>query len=134
MQRNTLQAKVAIENPPAGLRPEILCRARFLDGTVAVADGDSRNPGNRAQASNAGGSLTFLLPQSALIDGNTGKPAAWVVDASGVRIQQRLLQLAGEAKDGYYPVIDGLRPGDRVVIRPSGKLRNGMRIQPEQIR
>ena len=129
LQRNTLQAKVAIINPPPGLRPEILCRARFLDTSVTTAGTDPNAFSERLAQPGEGSGLQVLIPRSSLIEGTTGKPAVWVVDASGNRIERRSIKLAGEPRGEYYPVGEGLRPGDRIVVRPDKSLREGTRIK-----
>lgn len=129
LQRNTLQVKVRIENPPRGLRPEILCRARFLDTSVG-GTGEGGTAGTDIPApSGPGARLRVMVPQSALIEAGNNTSAVWAVDESGRRIERRTVSLSGEERDGYVAVRGGLRPGDRVVVRPSGNLRDGDRIK-----
>lgn len=129
LQRNTLQAKVRIEAPPPGLRPEILCRARFLATRVdGAADPAARRD---AAATNPGGQsrLGVLVPEAALVGRNGNEATVWAVDTGGRRVERRQLLLGSEEREGYVAVRDGLRPGDRVVISPSPDLRDGKRIQ-----
>jgi RND family efflux transporter MFP subunit len=111
LQRNTLQAKVRILDPADQLRPEMLCRVEFL-GSAAV-------PGQ------SGGSLATWIPQAALADGT-----AWVFDPDTKRVAKRTLHASSESRDGFVRIIDGLRPGERVVLSPQG-LRDGQRVHPK---
>lgn len=114
LQRNTLQAKVRILDPIDQLRPEMLCRVEFF-GSTAV-------PGQAA------GSLATWIPQAALTDG-----AAWVFDPDSKRVAKRAVQASTESRDGFIRVLDGLRPGERVVLSPQG-LRDGQRVHSKTAR
>jgi RND family efflux transporter MFP subunit len=129
LQRNTLQVKVRIMDPPPGLRPEILCRAQFLDtaipGMAARASQIAEAPVSAADS----GRLRILVPDSALFDRNGDQASVWAVDSSGARIALRRVTLTGEDREGYKVLREGLRPGDRVVLRPSTDLDDGTRIR-----
>lgn len=129
LQRNTLQVKVPIENPPAGLRPEILCRARFLDTSAGGTLASSGQAGSGVSRARPGGGLRVLVPRSALFEKARGEASVWVVDPSGRRVELRRIGLSGEERDAYALVDEGLRPGDRVVVRSSGDLHAGARIK-----
>lgn len=114
LQRNTLQAKVRILDPVDQLRPEMLCRVEFF-GSTAV-------PGQAA------GSLATWIPQTALADG-----AAWVFDPDSKRVAKRAVQASAESRDGFLRILDGLRPGEQVVLSPQG-LRDGQRVHSKTAR
>jgi RND family efflux transporter MFP subunit len=124
LQRNTLQAKVAIEDPPPGLRPEILCRARFLDTALG---GEEAGPSLSSRR--AGKGLEVLVPGPALFAERDKAASVWVVDETGRRLEKRSLRLGESHAGGYIPVREGLRPGDRVVMNPLPDLREGQRIR-----
>lgn len=112
IQRNTLQAKVRIDDPTDLLRPEMLCRVEFLE-----------------VASDAGGTvpsttLATWVPSSALVEG-----AVWVCDPDTRRVGRREVEAGGLGADGYAPVAGGLRPGEWVVLSPPS-LRDGQRVKP----
>jgi multidrug resistance efflux pump len=130
LQRNTLQVKVRIVDPPAGLRPEILCRAQFLDTTVrGQAGSPAATSPETAQSTPQGGALRVLVPGSALFGRSGSEASVWAVDSSGDRIELRRVSLTGEDREGYLVLNSGLRPGDRVVLSPSTDLRDGTRIR-----
>ena len=111
LQRNTLQAKVRILDPADQLRPEMLCRIEFF--------------GNASGAGQPAGSLATWIPLAALTDGT-----AWVFDPDAKRVAKRAVQASTETRDGFLRILDGLRPGERVVLSPQG-LRDGQRVNPK---
>lgn len=115
LQRNTLQAKISIPNPPDSLRPEMLCRVEFLD---------TGSP----ESSPSTDSLAVWVPASAVRE-NT----VWVCDPESRRLSRRTVTLTGDRKDDHLRVRDGLRPGELVVLI-SGNLREGQRINPRTSR
>lgn len=111
LQRNTLQAKVRIENPTEQLRPEMLCRVEFL--------------GSDAAGSGTTGSLTSWAPESAVENGSV-----WVCDPETKRVTKRAVQATVEKREGMVRIAAGLRPGEQVVVSPQG-LREGQRVKPK---
>jgi multidrug efflux pump subunit AcrA (membrane-fusion protein) len=129
LSRNTLQVKVRIEDPPAGLPPEILCRAQFLATKVA---GINKGPAPEAASPSVAtsvNSLQILVPKPALFDDSGSEASVWAVDPTGRHAEHRRVSLSGEELEGYALVNGGLRPGDRVVVQSSTKLRDGSRIR-----
>lgn len=116
LQRNTLQAKVSIDDPVDQLRPEMLCRVEFLEIRGATDSEPVRSSG----------SLAAWVPDAASAQG-----AVWVCDPESKRVTKREIS-SGETRDGFTRVFDGLRPGEWVVISPNG-LRDGQRVTPTLI-
>ena len=111
IQRNTLQAKVAIKDPDEALRPEMLCRVEFVRSSTSIG------------ATSRG--VKLWVPTAA-IDGES----AWVIDPDSQRVKQNKLSLG--ATDGEMRAVhDGLLPGARVVLNPSG-LKSNQRVKPSQ--
>lgn len=121
LQRNTLQAKVELLSHAKGLRPEMLCRAEFLAPTSGAGIG-SKQSSNRA---------AVYVPAGALIE-RTGDNYAWTLDASGKHVSLRSVSVEPEPQDGYFRVLEGLKPGDRVVVNPPNDLKEDDRIQAQQ--
>jgi multidrug efflux pump subunit AcrA (membrane-fusion protein) len=115
LQRNTLQAKVRIENPSDQLRPEMLCRVEFMHAARRPASGSAP----------AAGSLSTWIPSNAL-DGD----AVWFCDPDSKRVSRRAVKSTGETKDGFLRIAGGLKPGEWVVVSPNG-LSDGQRVKPE---
>lgn len=122
LQRNTLQAKVAIEEPDARMRPDMLCRAEFLASTTTLAN-ESKHSNVNTPAR-----LRLYVPEAALVAGASTYAELWVLDSSSERIQRRSITLGQELRDGYIRVMEGLKPGDRIVVDPPADLESGMRV------
>ena len=110
--KNTLQVKVAIEDPSAELRPEMLARVRFVAtpaGSAGDSDGDP-------------GSGHLLFAPEALIERDGDNAAAWVVDRSGggAVAARRRVEVGGARRDGWVSVASGLSAGDLLIARPAG--------------
>lgn len=117
LQRNTLQAKVRVINPAAKLRPEMLCRAEFLD--TASTPNPTGSP-----AANVG-NLAVFVPDSAISEG-----AVWVCDPDTKRVNRRAIVSTAETREGYRRLESGIRPGEWIVREPAG-LREGQRVNPK---
>lgn len=120
IQRNTLEVKVAIENPDPRLKPDMLVRAGFLsgeDGGVLPDDSSSR--------------LKIFAPESALVGTGDGmQPSVWVTAPDRRTIEPRAVAPGNESKNGFRRIISGLKPGDQVVVEPTADLRAGQRVTP----
>lgn len=112
LQRNTLQAKVRILDPVDQLRPEMLCRVEFF--------------GTGQDNASAATSLATWAPEAVLTGGT-----AWVFDPDTNRVAQRAVRASSETRDGFVRILEGLRPGERVVLSPHG-LRDGQRVHSKQ--
>ncbi|MCA9243061.1 MAG: efflux RND transporter periplasmic adaptor subunit [Phycisphaerales bacterium] len=117
VQKNTLQVKVAIEDPIPEIRPEMLARARFF---AAERDTDDNN---------ASMERVFAPERGIEVAGDTGH--AWVVDQKSGRATRRSIQV-GAAKDGWRLVRGGLNPGDLVIVERPSDLRDGDHVRYEE--
>lgn len=122
LQRNTLQVKVRIVDPDPRLRPEMLCRAEFLaPRTSPESEG--------GDASVPRGGLSLFVPETALAAMEGNRATVWRIDESGDRVVAGEVVLGEERRETYRLVIEGLRPGDRVVVDPPADLENGERVR-----
>lgn len=126
LQRNTLQAKVRILDPDDQMRPEMLCRAEFLEAPSA-GSGTANSPTPPAGTPDGTGPLAVFVPESS-ISGD----AVWVCDPDTSRVSKRPIVRARESRDGHQRLESGVRPGEWVVRNPGG-LREGQRVKPIQI-
>lgn len=118
LQRNTLQAKVAIAEPDIRLRPDMLVRAKFYRSAEPneTASTTSQTPAGR---------LAIYVPEEALSD----ETHAWVVSSKNTA-ERREIELGTEVRDGHRLVLKGLRSGESVILPPLGDLEEGLRIAP----
>lgn len=124
IQKNTVQVKVAIEDPAPELRPEMLARVRLFAGR----SGGKTSGGSAAPT----GSGVVMAPSAVLMKGEGGAARAWVVDQARsearlreVRLGSRVDQVDGE----WVEVTEGLRPGDRLIAGDTSGLRDGVRVR-----
>jgi HlyD family secretion protein len=121
LQRNTLQAKVRVIDPDPRLRPEMLCRVKFLDSGKA-----SRS---NSRASIADNKRQVMSPSGALIDRENNSATAWVVSPEGSRALRRKVGLGNLELDGYIAVRSGLLAGELLILPPHDGLEDGRRIR-----
>ncbi len=118
IQRNTVQVKVALENPDATLKPEMLTRVRFM-GSPA--------PGAQPRQDQA---RRFLIPAAAALHADSSQAHVMIVDntpRAGPVAALRAVTLT-PAQDGYLEAVGDLREGDRVIVEPTN-LREGQRVR-----
>jgi RND family efflux transporter MFP subunit len=121
LQRNTLQAKIAIKNPDLRLRPEMLVRAKFFSlGKQPMSENSKVGA-----ASTSTGRLSIFVPEKALVSDDQ----VWVVSSENTA-ERRSITLGAETKDGHRLVIEGLRSGETVILPPHTDLKEGTRIKP----
>lgn len=115
--RNTLQAKVRLQEGDPLLRPEMLCRVQFLgqDGGGKTGDG--------------GGRVRLLLSEDAVPAGTATEIQVWTVDAEQ-RARPTTVRL-GIRRDGLVEVTDGLTAGALVIVDPPSDLSDGDRVASE---
>ena len=114
IQKNTLQVKVAIHDPIAQLKPEMLARVRFM--------------ANRPVNSNEDPSVHTFVPER-LIQQRSGQTATvWLVTASN-QAAQRSITLGEHVQDRWIQVVAGLNPGDVLIADPSDTLAEGQRVR-----
>jgi RND family efflux transporter MFP subunit len=117
IQKNTVQVKVAIEDPIEDLRPEMLIRARFY----------SAPKGGPASSAGDAGGVRLFIPEAALTRmGST--PMVWVVNQSRMTAEMRHPQVR-PAESGFVEVTEALNPGDRVILSPPDSLGQGDRVR-----
>lgn len=112
LQKNTVQCKVAIDEPDPALRPDMLARVRI------VTDGESR----QAEA--------VAVPADALRsrEGARGTVLVAIPDAGAARVEAREIVLGVERGNGWLEVAEGLAAGDRVVL--DAAIADRARIRP----
>jgi multidrug efflux pump subunit AcrA (membrane-fusion protein) len=114
IQKNTLQVKVALTNPPPTLRPDMLVQATFLAPAAATP------------AEPATSVLRLLVPR-ALVETADGGPHVWVADQAAGVARRRAVKV-GPAAGDWVEVADGLTVADRVIAGGRDALRDGQRI------
>lgn len=128
IQKNTLQVKIAIENPDPRLRPEMLARVRIM-GAHPLPDGGGRGEDSRTPA--AGGTTRLFAPRSALLNLSGSGAHVWVADRADSAARRREITLgrASTAGGQWVEIASGLHPGDLIITSDPSRLRDGQRIR-----
>ncbi len=116
LQRNTLQAKVAVYDPDPRLRPDVLCRVEFLGTAPSGGVG-------------GGGSGHALWIPTAALESERAEQQVWVVDPLTGTVSARSVVLGRSFKDGFRRVNEGVRANERVVVSAAGTLAEGVRVK-----
>lgn len=120
--KNTIQVKVALDDPVAQLKPEMLARVKFLAG-ASKEDGD----GGRDTGPGSTSALSIFVPQR-VVQRDASGTAVWTVDARTSTARRKAISLGTITQDGWIETIAGLNPGDAVIVDPSA-LGEGDRVR-----
>ncbi len=113
IQKNTLQVKVAIKNPPATIRPDMLVQVTFLAPPSPV----SVKPEER---------LRLLVPRL-LVETGEGGSRVWIADQATGLARLRSVKV-GVAVGDLVEITEGLNAADRLISSGRDGLREGERI------
>jgi HlyD family secretion protein len=112
IQKNTLQAKVTISDPTPELRPEMLCRVRFLAKAVSEDSGGTTN-------------TRIFVPQRAIAEGQI-----WLAKMTNDTFATVApLPATGELELDGWRAVDALQPGALVIVDPPADLEAGQRVR-----
>jgi RND family efflux transporter MFP subunit len=115
IQKNTLEVKVAVKNPPPVLGADMLVQATFLAPTV-----DETKVGETE-------ALHLLVPRQ-LLDAGEGGGTVWVADQAAGQARKRSVKLGAETPGELVEVTDGLNPADKLISGGREGLKDGHRI------
>lgn len=114
MQKNTLQVKVAIDDPPAALKPDMLVQATFL--------------APQHEGANETSAVRLLVPRQLLQ--STGDDATvWVADRTTSTASRRRVTVGAIRSDNMVEITAGLNIGDRLIVSGRESLADGARIR-----
>jgi len=116
IQKNTLQVKVAIDNPPPVIKPDMLVQVTFLALPQPAASAKSEP-------------VMRIAAPLALIDGTGDSATAWVANSSKSVAEQRQLTLGQPISQELIEVKAGLSIGDRLIAAGRQQLTPGQRIR-----
>lgn len=115
--KNTIQFKVQIENPDAGLKPEMLARVKFMA---------RKNDSPATKQARTMSQLPFV-PQS-LISGESPNATVLLADRRSGVAQRRAITLSDQRQGDWIAVSAGIAAGDDLIAEPS-QLADGARIR-----
>jgi multidrug efflux pump subunit AcrA (membrane-fusion protein) len=117
IQKNTLQVKVAIDDPPHVITPEMLAQVTFLAPPQPVESANEEHE-----------PLRMMIPRQ-LVGGAAGSSVVWLADLERGVARQQAVQLGRAATDQLVEVATGLRPTDKLIVMGRESLSEGMRIR-----
>jgi RND family efflux transporter MFP subunit len=115
IQKNTLQVKIEIPDPPAVLKPEMLVEATFLAPKPAASESAGQER------------LTTYVPAS-LVQQTEAGAAVWLVDQAAGLARQKPIKL-GIARQGALVEVQGVSPADKVIATGHASLEDGDRVR-----
>ncbi|WP_404306914.1 efflux RND transporter periplasmic adaptor subunit [Neorhodopirellula lusitana] len=125
IQKNTLEVKVELLEPPPNVSPEMLVTATFLAPAIAVS-GSNKNDSPESENAPTETERMFV-PQSLVQSDDTGS-FAWVVDADNLA-KQRRIETGGTSVDGLVEAKSGLQPTDKLIASNWQDLTDGSPVQ-----
>lgn len=116
IQKNTLSVKVAIDNPPSVIRPEMLAQLVFLA---------PEKPGSKIAGEQD--PLRLLVPRE-LIETGDGSSAIWVADSARCIARRQGVLIGRAGTDQLVEVTQGLTALDKLIVTGREGLTDGARI------
>ena len=116
IQKNTLQVKVAIPNPPAVFKPEMLVDVTFLAPKLPAR---AEEPVRR---------VSIYLPQQLIQNDDTGS-FVWIADQSDNVARKNNVTLGPVAANGLVEIKSGLDVSSRVISGSTEGLQTGTHIR-----
>ncbi len=114
IQKNTLQVKVAIPDPPSVFRPEMLVDVTFL----------SQGIGNKEPTK-----VTRIFIPNSLVRNFNSESFVWIADQSEGVARKVVIKSGFETEDGLIEIIDGLNVASRVINSETSGISDGDRIR-----
>lgn len=121
--KNSVQFKVAIQDPSPLLKPDMLARVKFFSGVGTASI-------SQANSSTVAGS-PVAIRQSAVVDQGE-ESFVWWISPIDQRIEKRPVTLGQPRGDGSVTVTRGLNPGDLLVDQPDPNLQDNQRVRSDE--
>jgi RND family efflux transporter MFP subunit len=119
IQKNTLEVKVALENPPSVMKPEMLVDVTFLAPPQVNA---SASPNEEYH---------LFVPRHAVLHDDDGD-YVWVADLARRIARKQPVEVGTRGTSALVEVVRGLNEASRVIISGRETLRDGDRITPHE--
>ena len=117
LQRNTLEIKVRLLNPDDRLRPEMLCRAKFLAPQLASDQNVSAT------------ALGVLIPHILIPETGEKHHQLFIVSQDGKTAEVVSVEVGDKVVGDHISIISGLLGGEQIIANPPQSLRAGDRIK-----
>lgn len=114
IQKNTLEVKVELLDPPLAVSPEMLVTAAFLAPKSDISS-DSMREAER-----------IFVPES-FVQASDSQSFLWIVDENSTA-RKRTVELGGKAADDLIAIKSGLRVTDKLIASGRDGLSEGARV------
>jgi multidrug efflux pump subunit AcrA (membrane-fusion protein) len=115
VQKNTLEVKIALDDPPESVRPEMLVAATFLAPELPANERNESADQER-----------LLVPRRLVQNGESGS-LVWVVGPND-RANRRTVRTGRAGTSELIEIIEGLTPTDKLIASGTEALREGERV------
>ncbi|MBA2114183.1 efflux RND transporter periplasmic adaptor subunit [Bremerella alba] len=116
IQKNTLQVKVALPNPPNYFKPEMLVDVTFLAPEVEQKAGTYQEE------------MRIYIPTEMVLREND-QTFAWVADQAAGKARKKSITVAANPSGSMTEVVSGLNLGDRLIFNPASDLQENAAIE-----
>lgn len=124
IQKNTLEVKVELLDPPSAVSPEMLVTATFLAGNSEASPSSADSPDSPDASTRA---EQMFVPE-ALVQSPGSQEFVWIVDEKSLA-RKRFIEIGGKSGEGLVMVKAGLKATDKLVVNGIEGLRDGARIK-----
>jgi RND family efflux transporter MFP subunit len=118
-QKNTLQVKVVIPDPPPVFKPEMLVDVTFLSPPRPEAKDANRVTGQEINR--------IFIPKY-LVERDGGESFVWLADRSARIARKQTIKTGSPGENGLIEVSQGLNISSRIITTGSDDLTDGCRI------
>ncbi len=116
IQKNTLQVKLTIDDPPSVLKPDMLVQVTFLAPPRPNAEGTTPP-------------LRLLAPREVIQPTSGDEATVWLADQTTGTARLRRITVGPTQADGLVEIVTGLNVGDRLIVGGKESLTDGERIR-----
>jgi HlyD family secretion protein len=116
IQKNTLEVKVSIDDPPDVLKPQML-----VDVTFLAPESEAATPESSEQ-------FRLFVPR-ALVHGEQADAYVWIADVGAKVARRRPVTLGTSQSAEFVEVTDGLTAASRLIASGHEQLSDGERIE-----
>ena len=116
IQKNTLQVKVGVDEPPDFFKPEMLVDVTFLSPKQDEALNESDQE------------LRIYIPKS-LVQSSEKGAMVWMADQSAGVARSVVIEPGSEVSGGLIEVVNGLDVSSRIISGDTSELSDGQRIR-----
>ena len=117
VQKNTLQVKVGIKDPPDVIRPEMLCQATFIAPTTTKSSEEESED-----------QLRVLIPRQLVVE-DGASPYVWIADQETKQARKQTIALGRAGDKELVEVVSGINASDKLICGGREGLHENQRVR-----